>query len=273
MSRVWYTSDRVLTAAKRVALFAVVLGVYFLLIQIEPLARADAWGRHQLVRIGTSVGNAIARLVASDDSLATQLADCTEDRQELTVDVTEQNAALRELEELRGLLAFQEKISLPGIAARVLTRSVGGVTSVTIDRGSLDGLTVGMAAVISNGIYFGMVTDVDEHRATVRLSTDRSSQVPAAILGKHRTIGLAEGQEGALLAMNFVPQDADIHAGDIVVTSGLDGLMPEGLVIGTLSDVIVEDSAPFKRAIVEPLHDPREWSTMLIIPPLSTVGL
>ncbi len=273
MPRAWYTSDRVRLAAKRVVLFVTILGVYFLLIQFEPLARADAWARHQLVRLGTGIGSAVARLVASEESLATQLTRCTDERLALTIDTARLAATEREIEELRGLLSFQSKISLPGIAARVLTRSVGGVTSVTIDRGRLDGLAVGMAAVIGDGIYFGMVTEVDDYRATVRLSTDRSSQVPAAILGKHRTIGLAEGQEGALLAVNFVPQEADVEAGDIVVTSGLDGLMPEGLVIGTLLDVIVEESAPFKRAIVEPLHDPREWSTMLIIPPESVVGL
>ncbi|MCR4311893.1 MAG: hypothetical protein NUV56_01280, partial [Candidatus Uhrbacteria bacterium] len=113
----------------------------------------------------------------------------------------------------------------------------------------------------------------DTFRSTVRLSTDRASQVPSAILGKRRTIGMVEGQEGALLAMDFVPQDADVAPGNIVVTSGLDGSIPEGLVIGTISDVIIQESAPFKRAIIEPLHDPREWSTMLIIPPQAAVGL
>lgn len=273
MSRAWYTSDRARGVAKGTAIFLAVLVLYTLLIRIQPIGRADAWFRHQLVRIGTWSGGVVARLVASEDSLATQLSTCEDDRIGLTLRLAEVEAMTRELEELRGLLSFQERVTPNGLAARVLNRSIGGSSSVTVDRGSSDGITTGMAVIISDGIYYGVITDVEEQRAVVRLSTDRASKVPAAIVGKQRTIGMVEGQEGALLAMEFIPQDANVQAGDLVVTSGLDGLMPEGLVIGTISDVVIQESAPFKRAIIEPLHDPREWSTMLILSASTAVGL
>ncbi|MCR4312330.1 MAG: hypothetical protein NUV56_03530, partial [Candidatus Uhrbacteria bacterium] len=166
MPRAWYTNDRVITAAKRLAMFLGVLAIYFLLIQIDPIARADAWGRHQLVRLGTSVGGAIARLVASEESLAARLTTCEEDRRLLTIDVTEGIATKREVEELRSLLVFQAEVEPNGIAARILVRSVGGATTVTIDRGTQDGVDVGMAAVIGDGIYYGMVIAADTFRST-----------------------------------------------------------------------------------------------------------
>ncbi|KKW28415.1 MAG: Cell shape-determining protein MreC [Candidatus Uhrbacteria bacterium GW2011_GWD2_52_7] len=273
MPRAWYATDRARGVVKGSAMFLAGVLVYTLLIRIQPLGIADAWARHQLVRMGTWTGGVIARLIASEDSFATQFAACEEDRMETTERLAEAQANARELEEIRGLLHFQEKVSPDGVAARVLARSIGGSSSVTIDRGTSDGVTIGMAAVIREGIYYGVVTEVEEYRATVRLSTDRTSKVPAAIVGKQRTIGMVEGQEGALLAMDFIPQDANVEAGNLVVTSGLDGLMPEGLVIGMISDVVVQESAPFKRAIIEPLHDPREWSTMLILSAGATVGL
>lgn len=273
MSRAWYATDRFLLAAKRVALFVAVVVAYFLLINIPFIANIDAWGRHQLVRLGTTIGGAAQRVFASPESLSAQLAVCEEDRLALANASAHESELEREVAELQGLLAFASRSATPGIAAHILARAVGGSTTVTIDRGTDDGIELGMAAVIGDGIFYGIVSAVDVHRATVRLSTDRASDIPAAVIGKRKTIGMVEGQEGALLAMDYIPQDAELAVNDLVVTSGLDGIMPEGLVIGTVSDVVIQESAPFKRAVIEPLHDPREWSSLMLIPPQSQAGL
>lgn len=271
MPRAWYSNEKVLVNLKRLAIFIACVVAYLLLRQIPIVAGADAWTRHQLVRLGTSFGGAVARLVASEESLATRLAVCEERRATLTTDNAELQALEREVYELRGLLSFTQRANRDGTAARILARSVGGTTTVTVDQGTRQGVTEGMAAVIGDGLLYGTVTTVGESTSVVRLTTDRASAIPAAILGERRTIGLVHGKEGALLVMEFVPQDADIAVDDVVVTSGLDGHMPEGLIIGTVSDIVAQESAPFKQAIIEPLHDPREWSTMFLLP--STAGL
>jgi rod shape-determining protein MreC len=71
------------------------------------------------------------------------------------------------------------------------------------------------------------------------------------------------------MAMQFIPRDADIARGDVVTTSGLEGIIPEGLLLGTITEVVDMASAPFKRALVEPLADPLEWSNVLILSPMS----
>lgn len=265
MPRAWYTSDRVLTSLKRLAVFAAVIVAYLLLRNVPVLHATDAWAQHQFVRFGTAIGGVVSRVIASDASLSARLDACEENRMALTAE----NAALqtleREVAELESLLEFSERTTIDGIAARVLSRSVGGTSTVTVDRGSNEGVAEGMAAVIGDGILYGTVDRVAEHTSVIRLTTDRSSAIPAAVLNKRRTIGLVRGQEGAILMMDFVPQDAVIDMNDIVVTSGLDGGMPEGLILGTVSDVVAQESAPFKQAIIEPVHDPREWSTMLIV--------
>lgn len=273
MSRAWYATDRFLLVAKRSAMFLGVLVAYVVLVQIPVISRIDAWCRAKLVAVGVTIGGAAERLTASPDSLSAQLAVCEEDRLALAASGAANNDLEREVTELRGLLDFAKRATPGGIATHILARATGGSTTVTVDRGTADGVTVGMAAVIADGIFYGLVSAVDEHRATVQLSTDRHSEIPSAILGKRKTIGMVTGQEGALLAMDYIPQDAEVNVNDLVVTSGLDGIMPEGLVIGTISDVIVQENAPFTRAIIEPLHDPREWSTLLLMTPESTINL
>ena len=271
MPRAWYTQDIVLHRAKRLAVFVGVVVVYIVLRRVPVLHTADAWARHQLVRFGTAVGGAIERVVASEDSLSARLNACEESRMALGTEHAELLVLADEAAELEYLLGFASALKADRIAARVVSRSVGGTSSVTLDRGANDGVTTGMAAVIGDGILYGTVTDVGNTSSTIRLTTDRQSAVPAAIMGEPRTIGLVRGQEGALLSMEFIPQDAKVDGGDVVVTSGLDGAMPEGLVLGTVSAVVVQESAPFKTAVVEPLHDPREWSTMFLLAPLNSL--
>jgi rod shape-determining protein MreC len=66
--------------------------------------------------------------------------------------------------------------------------------------------------------------------------------------------------------MQFIPQDTTITVGDVVITSGLGGKIPEGLILGTVQSIQAEPSAPFLTATILPVHDPREWTSVIVLP-------
>ena len=263
-----YTSDGVRKAALGVGAFLGVILIFWLLLRIPAFAGIYARVEAGVVRVGTGVGNVIERLARSEHSLTTKFEACEADSRDLAVDAAAFAALEREVSELRALVNYTNRTASEGVVTHVIARAVDNdATRVLIDKGSNDGLVKGSAAVIDDGVLFGMIEDVREATAVVRLVANAQSNIPAAVLGKNRTIGLVEGREGALLVMEFIPQDAELGNGNLVVTSGLDGLVQEGLVIGLVTEVVAVESAPFKQAFIELLYEPREWTTLLILPP------
>lgn len=136
---------------------------------------------------------------------------------------------------------------------------------MTIDKGTSEGVYEGSAVVVADGHLLGVVIEARESTADVRLVHSKASNVPATILGKTRTIGLIEGQEGSLLRMQYIPEDAVIREGDIVVTSGLESELPQGIAIGLITGITKEDTAPFLEALIEPLYDARVSTNVLVV--------
>ncbi len=268
MARPWYTRDSFRKAAGTIGTFLGVLLGVFLLGRIPAVGTTYQRIEGGFVRVGTGLGNVLERLTEREGSLQARYNQCEEDRRLLAQDAAERQALLREVEELRQQVAYVAQTAMVGVTSHVIARAVDNdATRVVIDRGQIDGIVSGSAAVIGEGIYYGQVEEVRESTAVIRLAANPESRIPAAIHGKQRTIGLVEGKEGALLAMEFVPQDAQLQEGDVVVTSGLESTIREGLVIGLVTEVVVVESAPFQRALIELLYEPREWTTVLILPP------
>ncbi len=268
MARAWYARDTVRTTAIRLGLFFAVVALIFLSSRLPAFNNFYARLEAGLVRAGTSTGNGLSRLTTSPESLNSRYALCEEDRQTLAIEEAEYISLKQEVSELRALLGYTERTGQQGTVAHVIARAVADETTrVLIDKGANDGLVVGAAAVINDGILFGVVDDVHANTAVVKLVANGTSSLPAAILGSSRTIGLVQGKEGALLAMEFIPQEAELKTNDVVVTSGLDGKIQEGLVIGLVTTTAKVESAPFQQAFIELLYEPREWTTLLILPP------
>jgi len=268
MAKFRSTSEGVRKAGLTAAAFLSVILIFWLLMQVPAFAKFYERIEAGIVRAGTGVGNGIARVTKPEQSLAAQFQSCQENERVLAIDGSEYNTLRREVQELRSLVAYTNRTEAEGIVTHVVARAVDeDATRVMIDKGTLDGLQKGSAAVIDDGVLFGMVEEVRETTSIVRLVANAQSNIPAAVLGKRRTIGLVEGREGALLVMEFIPQDAELGNGNLVVTSGLDGLVREGLVIGLVTEVVSVESAPFQQAFIELLYEPREWTTLLILPP------
>jgi rod shape-determining protein MreC len=268
MARPWYGKDSLRKTALAAGVFLGVILVFWLSARIPALSAFYERLEAGIVRLGTGLGNSLTRLTTSEESLQARYAEREAQVRSLAVERASYEALEREVNELRALVGYGATTTAAAVVSHVIARSVDDqATRVLIDRGQVDGVIEGSAVVIDTGILFGLVESVREKTAVVRLVSHPESYIPAAILGQTRTIGLVEGREGVLLTMQFVPQDSELQAGDVVVTSGLDGLVREGLVIGLVTEVVSVESAPFQEAYIELLYEPREWTTVLILPP------
>ncbi|MFA5945429.1 MAG: rod shape-determining protein MreC [Patescibacteria group bacterium] len=255
-------------AVKPLGVFFAVLGILFLSPKIPYVGGVVRSIEAGFSAFGSAFGRGASRFLASENSLSTQLTICRDDKTALARDVVEFERLKDENAELRESLHYKETTGRSGLTARIIARSIPEDTMrVIIDKGSADGVARGSSAVVGQGIVFGTVTEVKETTSIITLLTSTASKMPSAILGKKKTIGLAEGRDGAVMSLKFIPRDVDIARADVVVTSGLGGLVPEGLLLGTVTDVVDMESAPFKEAFVAPLEDPLDWSTVLLIPP------
>lgn len=186
--------------------------------------------------------------------------------------VTAENATLQEIkrenEQLRKMLKFQT--DRPDVTA-VLANNIGGDASgqmeiLTIDRGSDDGVKTGMAVVSSGGIMVGQVYAVKKDRATVLLITDQGSKIPVAT-DRTRTPGVLEGrwQAGGRLLVRRIPRDGDVKENDLLLTTGVGGDFPKGLIVGQVGQVLQNDVQSEKEAQALPLVELNTLETVLVV--------
>ncbi|CAN5857055.1 rod shape-determining protein MreC [soil metagenome] len=159
---------------------------------------------------------------------------------ELEVRLQEQRALAARTEKLNELLGLKTATPLPTIAAEVIggnPNATPGIREITIDRGTADGVQSGMAVIAPRGIVGRVVGYPAAHAARVQLIIDRNAAA-GALIERTRTGGLIVGAAGPPpLAMEMVSSLADVQQGDLVVSSGIDGIYPKGYAIGWIDKV------------------------------------
>jgi rod shape-determining protein MreC len=206
--------------------------------------------------------------------------------------LTVENVRLREYEaevqQLKALLNFVSQYPISAsLGAEVISREAcdtfpcGDVVGVepnpylryvTINVGSLQGVETGMPVVSGGAGLVGRVAQVGPRTAEVQLLTDTDSAV-AALLQTSRVTGLVVGQPDGTLRMEYIPQEEHIDVGDIVLTSGLGGIMPKGLVIGQVTEVLQMDYALFQSAVVRPAINLSRLELALVITAFEQIPL
>lgn len=269
MPRAWYFGEKAQDAAKRLAVFLGALVVCGMLLRISWVAGAFHVVQGEMYAVAHAIARTASRIFANEESTVHQLDVCTEQLASQVVRNTALASAEDEVSQWRQLFAYERQTAQREIAARIIARGALASSDVRIDRGSNASVAKGNAVVIGGGFLLGTVIDVSETQSTVRLIEDPRSAVMATIYGQSKTIGLVVGNEGAVLTLQYIPQDASIAVGDSVVTSGLGDGIPEGLPIGIVESVTTEESAPFVTATISPIHDPRTWNAVLVVQQLA----
>jgi rod shape-determining protein MreC len=154
---------------------------------------------------------------------------------ELRVELQQERARAQQSRSLERLLNLRSQAGLSTASATI----IGGAASpefrtITIDHGLDDGIRADMAVIAAAGVV-GRVITPSARAAKVQLLIDRNAAA-GALIERSRAQGVIEGT-GTALRLTYVAETADIRVGDVVVTSGIDGIYPKGFVIGQIESV------------------------------------
>ncbi len=154
----------------------------------------------------------------------------------LQVRLQQERAEAQRTDNLRQLLELRERANLDTTAAEVIAAAASPeFRTVTIDKGTGEGLKADMAVISPAGVV-GRVILPSGRASKVQLLIDRNAAA-GALIERTRVQGVVEGFGDGSLRLAYVPGTADVRPGDLVVTSGIDGIYPKGFVIGTIDHV------------------------------------
>lgn len=210
------------------------------------------------------LGNIFANLTADQATLS----DLKAENERLQA----RNAELEESEQtatrLQQLLDIKDTYNLQSAAARIISGSADSWSStVTIDKGTADGLSVGMPVSASNGVI-GQIVQCGATSSTVRLLTDESSSV-SAMVQSNRAQGMVVGSASGQVSLTLIRSSQTVNVGDVVVTSGLGGVFPKGLPIGKVTSVQNNPGSLYLDVVVEPFAHTESFEEVLVITSLT----
>jgi rod shape-determining protein MreC len=172
--------------------------------------------------------------------------------------------AQRENQRLKNLLGLREREPVHVVAAGIVGRdATNWFHTLLIDHGSRHGIERHTAVIVPAGLV-GQVVEASSSSARVQLITDPVSSVGVLLQGS-RVTGLLVGGQSGRLRIRYLPLRAEIQAGEVVITSGLGGVYPKGILVGKVLAVDGRDGALFQEATVEPSVDFSQLEEVLVI--------
>ncbi|QXL83709.1 rod shape-determining protein MreC [Comamonas sp. NLF-1-9] len=181
----------------------------------------------------------------------------------------------RENAQLRELLALRARIEPPSLAAQVLYDTADPYSrKVTIDKGQLAGLQAGSPVLDARGVL-GQVTRVFATLSEVTLLIDRDQTIPvlnARTGARSIAFGDPLTSHGGGMELRFTPGNADVQEGDLLITSGVDGVYPGGLPVARVVHIERRADSTFARIYCAPLAQMYGARQVLVLGPLPQPG-
>jgi rod shape-determining protein MreC len=173
---------------------------------------------------------------------------------------------------LRALLGLQPALTVRSFAAEVMFEATDPYSrKVFLDRGRTQGLTLGSPVINEAGVL-GQVTRLYPLSAEVTLLTDRDAAIPVLntrTQQRSAAFGGAGGGASPGLELRFIAANADVQPGDLLATSGIDGVYPAGLPVARVASVERRAEAGFARILLTPTAAPDGVRHVLVLEPLS----
>ncbi len=176
-----------------------------------------------------------------------------------------------ENERLRKLLALRERTSTPAQAAEVLYDAADPFTRrVMVDKGSMQGVKPGSPVIDEAGVL-GQVTRVYPLSSEVTLLIDRDHTIPVlnTRTGARSVVYGDPSQHGGTLELRFMAGNADVQQGDILSTSGVDGVYPPGIPVARVEKVERRADSAFARINCQPLANTLGAKHVMLLDPFS----
>lgn len=179
---------------------------------------------------------------------------------------------LQENAQLRQLLDLRTRVTTPGMAAQVVYDAADPYTRrVVIDRGQMAGVVAGSPVIDAGGVL-GQVTRVFPLSSEVTLLIDRDQAIPVRNM-RTGVRGVAYGDpvmiHGGGMELRFMASNADVQEGDLLSTSGMDGVYPAGLPVAKVIKVEKRADSSFSRIYCEPLAQMMGAQYATVLKPLA----
>lgn len=231
-------------------IFVAILG-YLLSFGADSTRKLQA-GFYQIISPFLTTGSGLEKQITSVRTGLKSLEELERENQTLRVDnrsLRATNQALRDVEHevnrLRAALDYRERSVFKLVPAEVVTRDASTWwRTVTINRGKRDGIDGDMAVVTEAGLV-GKTTTVSDSISVVLLVTDENCRVAANVEGS-REQGIVSGERVAgavapMLNLNFLSKQANLQPGQKIYTSGVGGVFPSGLLLGSVKEYRVRE--------------------------------
>lgn len=226
---------------------------------IAPFQRASSWATNQMEGAIDSVKNIVT--VYDQNKILKKQVEELRSQSILANEIASENLRLRELLNYKN---NSPQFNL--VVARVIGRESATWTRIiTIDKGSQDGIQKNMPVVTSRGLV-GVVSEVGTVSSQVSLILDVRTSV-GALVQRSRVAGIVEGNLSNPMQPNLtnIPHNEDVHEGDLIITSGLGGVYPKGILIGTIKETKLDRSGLLQVATIEPAVDFQRLEDVIIV--------
>jgi rod shape-determining protein MreC len=169
-----------------------------------------------------------------------------------------------ESQRLKKLLSLRDNYDYHFISARVIGREPAGLSrTIMINKGSAHGLKTGMPVIAPPGLV-GRLTEVSWHVSKVLLFIDESSNIDV-ILQKTRTQGIVRGAGSRGCILKYISKNIDVKENEVVVSSGIGGVFPKGLLVGTINSVDKQADGLFLKININPFVDFSKLEEVLVL--------
>ncbi|MFH1412652.1 MAG: rod shape-determining protein MreC [bacterium] len=198
--------------------------------------------------------------ITSKKDLRQLLEDKAGENKQLILENAQLQYIKDENETLRQYLNFFNKTSFNYTLAHVIMEqpvinNPDEHNKIMIDKGSSEGLSRGLLAIDQSGMIIGRVSDVNKYKAEISLITSPDCGFAVSVQHAGNVMGIAQGDSGLTVKINFIPQAEAVTVGDTVVTSGLEENLPKGMILGKVSQINKESNELWQNAIIDPLAD------------------
>ncbi len=215
---------------------------------LNPIEQALAWPARSL--------NTVTTYFRDQDSLIADKKALEEKVLSLAAEGQRAQLLAAEHKHVTTLQEANNRFQREGIIAEIIRDARNPFArKMIINRGMRDGIKSGAVVIDGVGVV-GQVTNLGATSAEVTLTTEKDQSVPVMIVRNSlRAVAVGNGREGAI-EIPFMPVASDILVGDALVTSGIDGVYPAGLSVGTITVVDKNPAFSFARIVAQPTSAP-----------------
>jgi rod shape-determining protein MreC len=170
-----------------------------------------------------------------------------------------------ENQQLRRLLKISETVSQPSVAVEVLYEPPNAFSHHLIfNKGTTSGIQAGMPVIDEGGVV-GQIVRVTPFTSEAALLTDEKVSIPVQVLRNGLRLIAFGGNVSGKVEVRYLTADADIHAGDSLITSGIGGYFPAGLLVAKVDHVERDAGSGFALAVASPLSHPERYRHFLVL--------